>query len=137
MDDELMRRRVAESRVAHLATVRADGSPRVVPCCAALAGDVAYTAVDDVKAKSTLALHRLDDVRSRGRASLLVDRYDEDWSMLWWVRIDGPAHTIEAGDPAHRAAVALLVAKYEQYRDRPPPGAVIALRATTWRAWSA
>lgn len=132
-----MRQRVAEARVARLATVRADGSPRVVPCCTALSGDVAYTAVDDVKAKSTRALRRLDDVRRSGRASLLVDRYDEDWSTLWWVRIDGPADVVEADRSEHAAAVALLVEKYHQYRDRPPPGAVIALRAATWRAWSA
>lgn len=130
-----MRRRFADARVARLATVRADGSPRVVPCCTTLAGDVAYTAVDDVKAKSTLTLGRLHDVRTSGHASLLVDHYDEDWSTLWWVRADGPADVVAPGRREHAAAVALLVAKYGQYRDRPPPGAVIALRIATWRAW--
>ena len=36
---------------------------------------------------------------------------------------------------AGSAALAALAAKYEQYRRQPPPGAVVALDVTTWRAW--
>ena len=90
-----LRQRLAQARVGRLATVTADGRPHVVPVCFALAGGRIYTAVD-AKPKSTRALQRLDNVRATGRASLLVDHYEEDWSQLWWVRVDGPAEVIDS-----------------------------------------
>jgi PPOX class probable F420-dependent enzyme len=123
--------RLAAARVGRLATVTADGRPHIVPVCFALAGGRIYTAVD-AKPKSTRELKRLDNVRATGRASILVDHYEEDWSRLWWVRVDGPAEVVDAG-----AALAALAAKYEQYREEQPPGPLIRLepeRAVHWRA---
>jgi PPOX class probable F420-dependent enzyme len=129
----LIRARVAEARVARLGTVTEDGRPHLVPCCFALVGDTAYSAVD-AKPKSTLALRRLANLRARGQASLLIDHYDEDWSALWWVRVDGAGRVVDAG-PERDAALAALAAKYDQYRRDPPPGPVVAVDITTWRAW--
>lgn len=123
--------------MARLATVRADGGPRVVPCWFVLDGDVAYTAVDDVKPKATLALGRLDDVRSDGRVSLLVDHEDDDWRKLWWDRLDGRARILDPdreGDERQRA-LGLLAAKYPAYRAQPPPGAVVAIQVERWTSW--
>jgi PPOX class probable F420-dependent enzyme len=128
-----MRERVTRARVARLATITDDGRPHLVPCCFALEGDTAYSAVDG-KPKSTLALRRLANLRAHDRASLLVDHYDEDWSTLWWVRVDGVGRLVDDGDESANA-LRLLAAKYEQYRLDPPPGAVIAVDVTTWRAW--
>jgi PPOX class probable F420-dependent enzyme len=135
MDHHLMRRRVETARVARLATVRPDGSPRLVPCCYVLQGDRVLTAVDDAKPKSTLRLGRLGDVRNNPRASILVDHYDEDWARLWWVRLDGAASVVAVGTTDHVDAIARLVAKYEQYRRSPPPGEVIALEVSRWLGW--
>lgn len=138
-----MRHRVREARVARLATVTVDGRPHLVPCCFVLddeagperpaAGDVVYSAVD-AKPKSTLALRRLANLRARPHASLLVDHYADDWTTLWWVRVDGPGRVIDGG-PERNRAVDLLAAKYEQYRREPPPGAVLAIDVAGWRAW--
>lgn len=133
MDAATMRSRLAAARVARLATVTAGGRPHVVPCCFALDGDTVYSAVD-AKPKSTLALRRLANLRATGRASLLVDHYDEDWSALWWVRVDGRGRVVEGG-PEHDRALATLAAKYDQYRRQTPPGPVVALDVTSWRAW--
>jgi PPOX class probable F420-dependent enzyme len=143
VDPSLARRRLAAARVGRLGTVTGDDRPHLVPCCFALLGaeDAAgrsqptvVTAVD-AKPKSTLALRRLANVRAHPHASLLVDHYDdEDWSALWWVRVDGVAHVVDDG-PDRDRALAALVAKYEQYRRTPPPGPVIALDITTWRTW--
>ena len=127
-----MRAHVVAARIGRLATVTADGRPHVVPCCFAVIGATIVSAVDG-KAKSTLALRRLENVRTNPHASLLVDHYSDDWSTLWWVRVDGPARVVEGG--AERDdAVAALQEKYEQYRTTPPPGAVIVLEAAQWRA---
>ena len=129
-----MRARVASARVGRLATVRPDGRPHIVPCCFVLDGDVAYSAVD-AKPKTKLGLLRLANVRANPVATLLVDDYyDDDWSRLWWVRVDGAARVIDVGGERDRA-LDLLAAKYEQYRTSPPPGAVLALEAREWRGW--
>jgi len=128
-----MRRRLAEARVGHLATVTATGGPHVVPCCFALAGDTIISAVD-TKPKSTFDLRRLANLRVHPRASLLVDHYDEDWSTLWWVRADGTGRVLESG-PERERALDVLAVKYVQYAHERPPGAVVAVEVTGWRAW--
>lgn len=133
MDSAEMRRRVAEARSGVLSTVTADDRPHAVPCCFVLDGDIVYSAVDS-KPKSTLALRRLDNLAAQPEACLLVDHYDDDWSELWWIRLDCTARVLTDGDKRDRA-LDLLAAKYPQYRSARPPGAVIALDVTTWRAW--
>lgn len=136
MDAAEMRRRLAAARVAHLATVRPDGRPHVVPCCFAFEGDRLVTAVD-AKPKRSTALQRLVNVAATGWATVIVDHYDDaDWSALWWVRAEGPARVVD--DPAAvAAAVELLAAKYPQYRQHPPPGPVIEVGLVRWRGWNA
>ena len=130
-----MRRLVEAARVGRLATVGADGTPHAVPICFALVGEVIYSAVDH-KPKRSGRLRRIANLTATGRACLLVDEYGEDWSALWWVRLDGRGRL--AGDPAEAAAaVAALVDKYPQYRRQPPAGPVIALEITRWTGWSA
>jgi PPOX class probable F420-dependent enzyme len=104
-----------------------------VPCCFAVEGEVIYSAVD-AKPKTSLALRRLENVRVTPSVSLLIDHYGEDWSTLWWIRIDGSARVIESGARRERA-LDHLRSKYEQYTREPPPGPVIAIDITAWRAW--
>ena len=127
------RDRLVTARVGRLATVSAAGRPHLVPCCFALEADTIYSAVD-AKPKSTLALRRLANIGSTPTVALLVDHYDDDWSALWWVRVDGLARVVR--DPVERErALTLLAAKYPQYAATRPPGDVIAISVTTWRAW--
>lgn len=98
-----------------------------------MSAEVLYSAVD-AKPKSTLALQRLENLSANPSASLLVDHYGEDWSTLWWVRIDGTARIIGMGAEYDRA-LNELTAKYEQYQRQPPPGPVIAIDIQAWRAW--
>ena len=127
-----MRARLTAARVARLATVRAGGRPHLVPCCFALLDETICSAVD-AKPKSTLALQRLANIRAHPAVTLLVDHYADDWSTLWWVRVDGNATTMEGRD--RDVAVAALQDKYEQYRGDPPLGSVIAIAIESWRGW--
>jgi PPOX class probable F420-dependent enzyme len=129
------RRRVEQARVARLATVDAEGRPHLVPISFVLLGDEVYTAVDH-KPKRHASLRRLANIEATGRACVLVDEYREDWSTLWWVRLDGTGRVV--ADPAEAArAVAALCAKYPQYADRPPTGPVLAVTVERWSTWSA
>ncbi|HEX2045589.1 MAG TPA: TIGR03668 family PPOX class F420-dependent oxidoreductase [Gaiellaceae bacterium] len=130
-----MRRRLTGERVARLATTDAAGWPHLVPICFVLAGDVLYSAVDE-KPKRSRDLKRLANIRADPRVTVLVDRYEEDWSRLWWVRLRGEGRVLEDGAERERALV-LLAEKYAQYRADPPAGPVIAVTVREWRDWSA
>ena len=123
---------VDAERVARLATVGADGRPHVVPICFALDGDTLYTAVDE-KPKSTRRLRRLANIEANPRVEVVVDRWDEDWSQLWWVRLGGRAEIVERDE----RALELLQAKYEQYRDQPPAGPFLVVAIDSRREWRA
>ena len=120
--------------VARLATVTPDGAPHLVPVTFALLGDELCFAVDH-KEKSTTDLARLRNVRHEPRVAVLADEYDDDWVRLWWVRIDGVARElpVDATGPALDA----LAARYPQYREVRPQGAVVAVRIVRWTGWAA
>ncbi len=114
------------SRRAVLATIGPGGRPRQVPICFAVVEtdavegtDVAIFSPLDEKLKRVADprdLARVRDVRAHPGVSLLVDRWDEDWRRLAWMRVDATAHLVEPGGPAHTVAIAALRARYPQYR---------------------
>ncbi len=110
-----------------------DDRPHVVPCCFVLEAASVYSAVDH-KPKSTTALKRISNIRARPVASLVVDHYAEEWSELWWVRVDGAARVVTS-DSERAHAITSLRRKYPQYRDMVLDGPVIAIDVSTWRAW--
>jgi len=127
--------RFAQAPVARLATVAPDGRPHLVPVVFAVDGEVIYTAVD-AKPKTTQRLRRLANIDGNPRVSLLVDHYAEDWTQLWWVRVDGVA-TIHHDGNAMRIGRDLLRAKYDQYQSVPLNGPVIAVAIRRWSSWRA
>jgi PPOX class probable F420-dependent enzyme len=133
MDATAMRKRLAEARVAHLATIRPGGRPHIVPITFALDGDAIYFAVDS-KPKRTTDLQRLRNIAANPAVAVLVDHYDEDWGRLWWVRVDGRARVLGAGESDR--AVDLLVSRYAQYRQARPPGPVVEISIDRMSGWS-
>jgi PPOX class probable F420-dependent enzyme len=128
------RRRFAESRVARLCTVAADGTPHLVPVTFAVSGSFIHIAID-AKPKQTRDLRRLRNIAENPAVCLLTDHYAEDWTQLWWSRADGIA-TIQHGDDM-REPIDLLVARYSQYRQNRPEGPVISVAVQRWSGWSA
>jgi PPOX class probable F420-dependent enzyme len=121
--------------VARLATIDADGRPHLVPIVFAVQGDTLYSAVDR-KPKRSTTLRRIENARARPDVTVLVDQYDDDWSLLWWIRLRGRARVLDEGPECERALV-LLREKYAQYRDDPPGPPVLAIDVTDVRDWSA
>jgi PPOX class probable F420-dependent enzyme len=125
-----------QAPVARLGTVDRDGAVRLVPICFAIVDGWVTGAVDH-KPKRTTELHRLADIEATRSATVLVDEYDDDWSRLWWVRIRGQAVVHRRRDAHSLAVLAALEAKYPQYRERPPSGAVYRIAMDEVRCWRA
>jgi PPOX class probable F420-dependent enzyme len=128
---------LSEARVGRLATADAAGRPLVVPVCFAVDGDALYSAVDD-KPKRTRELRRLRNVAENPRVALVVDEWNEDWSQLRWVIVEGDADILRTG-PDFSRALELLEAKYPQYRamDLRTDGVVLRVRGDRIVAWRA
>lgn len=127
--------RFAQSPVAILATVAADGAPHLVPVVFAVHNGVVYTAVD-AKRKTTQRLRRLANIEANPRVSMLVDHYDDDWTQLWWVRADGAAAVHHSGEEM-AAGYAHLRQKYVQYQRIALDGPVVTVEVQRWSLWHA
>ena len=135
MNATAARQRLSEARVARLATVAASGRPHVVPVVFALDGDTIFFAVD-AKPKRTTDLQRLRNIAVNPAVSLLADHYEEDWTRLWWVRVDGTARVVD--DTVERTrALDLLAGRYAQYLEARPQGPVVAITITRITGWAA
>lgn len=136
----MMRRRLAHARVGRLATIGTDGKPHLVPICFALVGDRIISVVDH-KPKSTTHLRRLANIRANSAVTLLVDHWDEDWSTLWWVRVDGHAAVVDRPAAAGTMLESLLVELHDKYRAsygrHRLEGPAIVIDVERWTGWSA
>jgi PPOX class probable F420-dependent enzyme len=134
LDDGEARKRLAASRIGHLATVRADGRPHVVPIVFAVEGSRVY-AIADPKPKRGMDLLRHRNIAANPAVSLLVDEYHEPWRGIWWVRADGDARIVESG-PERDLAIRLLRAKYPDYATWTAPfGAAMVMEVTRITSW--
>jgi len=109
-----------EARRAVLATLAPDGTPRLVPIAFVFAEGGIYSPLDDKPKKVTdpRDLARVHDIERRPRVSVLVDAWDEDWTRLAWLRLQGTARLINPDGesvPEHANAITLLRSKYLQY----------------------
>jgi PPOX class probable F420-dependent enzyme len=127
--------RFSDAPIARLATVTPGGMPHLVPVVFALRDDIVYTAVD-AKPKTTQRLRRLANIDNNPQVSMLVDHYVDDWTQLWWVRVDGVASVHDDGD-ALDMGYQLLRAKYAQYQSVSLDGPVIAIAVQRWVSWHA
>jgi coenzyme F420-0:L-glutamate ligase / coenzyme F420-1:gamma-L-glutamate ligase len=107
---------IAEGRVGRLATADASGRPFVVPICYAFDGASLFSAIDaKPKTPGPQGLKRIRNIRENPRVSVVIDRYEEDWTRLRYVIIQGQAEILTDGGDFSRGAD-LLLAKYPQYR---------------------
>lgn len=125
--------RLAHSPVARLATIGANGKPHIVPITFVISGDTVFSMVDS-KPKTTNRLKRLGNIDSEPRVSVLADHYEDDWSRLWWTRLDGLAR-VETDGPDWDTARRLLPDKYRQYRNNVPDGPVIVITVASVTWW--
>jgi PPOX class probable F420-dependent enzyme len=130
------RRFLARRRIAHLATADSRAVPHVVPVCFAISEGTLYITIDEKpKRHPGTALKRLRNIDENPTVAVVVDRYDEDWSLLGWVMLRGHADILTDGTE-HCGAQALLRSRYPQLESmhiaQYPVIAVRIERTTSW-----
>jgi PPOX class probable F420-dependent enzyme len=130
------RRFLAHRRIGHLATADGRAVPHVVPVCFALSESTLYITIDDKpKRRPAAALKRMTNIAENPAVAVVVDRYDEDWTLLGWVMLRGRADILIDG-PEHDAAQSLLRCRYPQLNAMHlAPLPVIAVRIERTTSW--
>ena len=100
-----------ETRVAHLGLLDEQGAPRVQPITFARVGETLVSAIDDKPKRTTPA--RIARLRSDPRATVTIDRYDDDWTRLAWVQVLADGAILDLRRRGARGAPA----RYPAYRD--------------------
>ena len=125
--------------IGRLASVGPQRRPHLVPIVFVPLDGAIYSPIDG-KPKRDGMLQRMRNVSADASVSLLLDRYDDDWDRLWWVRIDATAEVVTEPDaPTLQPIVAALRRKYPQYASvdvfKGTP-TLLRLRPTRHTAWS-
>ena len=117
-----------------MTTLASDGSPHAVPVVFARVGNEIVSPIDH-KPKSGQVLARVKNLERDDRVTLLVDRWDEEWTRLKWLMIRGRA-TVDPHAP--QAVMRALNERYQQYDIDERHDAVIRIRPSrlSWWAWS-
>ncbi len=135
---ESQARFLAEARVGRLATADSEGRPHVIPVCFAFDGEAIYIVLDQKpKSVELTRLRRVRNILDNPQAALVVDHWDEDWKALRYVLVSCRAVLLTGDGEEEAEAVALLRAKYRQYREMDLEGnPVIRLTPRRFTAWS-
>ena len=116
--------------VARFATT--DGrQPHLVPVVLVSAGNHIYLPIDG-KLKKPGTLKRLSNIELHPEVTLLVDHYEDDWSQLWWVRVDAIASIV----PMPTAVRNKFTEKYTGYGHTEIGIESIKLEVVNVRKWS-
>jgi len=121
---------VEDARRAVLGTRDAGGGSHLVPIAFAVVENSIVTAIDQ-KPKSPRRPARLRNIERTPLATVLFDRYEDDWRRLAWVMARGSARVEPPG-----TYVDALVERYDQYRHDPPRGEVVVVEPTEVLWWS-
>jgi PPOX class probable F420-dependent enzyme len=110
---------IQRARVARLATVDSEFKPHVVPVVFVFYGNHFFIPVDEKrKAAKPEKLKRVRNIQDNPNVALLIDQYDEDWTKLAFVMIQGKASLASKreGNIQVRRAYNKLMVKYVQYQ---------------------
>ncbi|MBV1930671.1 MAG: pyridoxamine 5'-phosphate oxidase family protein [Porticoccaceae bacterium] len=131
--------------VARLATINPDASPHQAPVVFVWHGRKIWSPVDG-KPKRQAQLVRVKNALARPVGSLLLDEYQDDWSQLWWLRVDVKIKVIDlktASDATKidtAQAIAALEKKYPQYQNTSAlrePATLLLMTPSGYSSWRA
>ena len=94
-------------------------------------GNHIYLPIDG-KLKKPGTLKRVTNLELHPEVALLVDHYEEDWSQLWWVRVDAVASIV----PLPTAARNKFIEKYSGYGHTEIGIESIKLEVVNVKKWS-
>jgi PPOX class probable F420-dependent enzyme len=113
---------ITSARIGHLATASSNLQPYLTPVVFVIEQKSIFIPLDDKPKTATIKqLKRVKNITENPRVSFLVDHYEEDWKMLWFVMLIGHATLLgqkgkyETTNDEIIRIRSMLVEKYTQY----------------------
>ncbi|MCZ6501524.1 MAG: hypothetical protein O6945_03305, partial [Gammaproteobacteria bacterium] len=128
---------------ARLSTLNVDGSPHQIPIVFTWHAGCFWSPIDG-KPKQKVQPTRVQNAIANPVASLLIDKYDDDWTQLWWIRADLEITVVQLDEADTetlkivRQVKTKLEEKYLQYGSTPvlrEPATILAMRPTALTSW--
>ena len=125
-NDTYLKTIINKARVARLATVDLECMPHLVPVVFVFDSDGSFYFIPiDEKSKRSRPenLKRVRNIKENPNVALLIDEYNEDWTKLYFIMIQGKASIIGGKKleqdeiPLLEKAHKLLRNKYPQYQN--------------------
>jgi PPOX class probable F420-dependent enzyme len=142
IDDARIKAIVEKARVARLATVDSECKPYLIPVVFVSDNNCYFVPIDEKHKRSTPEkLRRTKNIRQNSKVVLLIDEYNEDWTKLYFIMIQGNASIIGGKESEQNEMVllekahGLLYEKYHQYEKIGVGGYVIMIdpkKVTYW-----
>jgi len=110
---------IERARVARLATIDSEFKPHLVPVVFVFDGNHFFIPIDEKrKTVEPDKLKRIRNIQHNPSIALLIDQYDEDWTKLTFVMIEGEASIANKseGNLQVKQAYQKLITKYIQYQ---------------------
>lgn len=97
VDNKYIQSLLYGARVARLSTIDfEEQKPHIVPVVFVFDGDYYYVPIDEKpkRGKDPELLRRVRNIQKNPNVAILIDEYNEDWSKLSFVMIQGKGHLI-------------------------------------------
>ncbi len=110
---------IERARVARLATIDSEFKPHIVPVVFVFDCNHFFIPIDEKrKTAKPEKLKRIRNIQHNPNVALLIDQYDEDWTKLAFVMIQGKASVASKREEniQVRQAYKKLITKYIQYQ---------------------
>jgi len=111
---------IERARLARLATIDSEFKPHLVPVVFVFDGKHFFIPIDEKRKKITkpAKLKRIKNIQHNPAVALLIDQYNEDWTKLAFVMIQGKALVASKREENTllRQAYEKLMKKYVQYQ---------------------
>ena len=123
INDTYLKTIIDKATVARLATVDSECKPHLIPVVFVFDNDCYFIPIDEkTKRSKPENLKRTKNIQQNPNVALLIDEYNEDWTKLYFIMIQGKASII-GGKELERnelllleKAHKLLCDKYVQYQ---------------------
>lgn len=142
IDDTRIKEIVEKARVARLATVDSECKPHLIPVVFVFDNNSYFIPIDEKHKRSTPEkLRRTKNIRQNSNVVLLIDEYNEDWTKLYFIMIQGNALIIGGKKLEQNEKVLLekvhrlLYEKYLQYEKIGVGGYVIMIDPKKVISW--
>jgi len=123
VNDTYLKTIIDKATVARLATVDSECKPHLIPVVFVFDNDCFFIPIDEkTKRSKPEKLRRVKNIQQNPNVALLIDEYNEDWTRLYFIIIQGKASIIGGKELEQQNELLLLKAhrllsrKYFQYQ---------------------